>query len=83
MRSAFVAASVVLLVSGVALADDSPAVPPVAEALIADYINHFYNPGRLHSTVGYMSPSLTNSGHAQPRWPHSERVHETGGIPPK
>ncbi len=28
----------------------------VAEALIADYINHFYNPVRLHSTVGYMSP---------------------------
>jgi formylglycine-generating enzyme required for sulfatase activity len=32
MRSAFVAASVVLLVSGVSLADDSPAVPPVAKA---------------------------------------------------
>jgi formylglycine-generating enzyme required for sulfatase activity len=32
MRSAFVAACVVLLVSSVALADDSPAVPPVAEA---------------------------------------------------
>lgn len=32
MRPAFVAASVVLLVSSVALADDSPAVPPVAEA---------------------------------------------------
>jgi transposase InsO family protein len=28
----------------------------VAEALLADYINHFYNPVRLHSTVGYMSP---------------------------
>jgi transposase InsO family protein len=26
------------------------------EALLADYINHFYNPVRLHSTVGYMSP---------------------------
>ena len=28
----------------------------VAEALLAEYIDDFYNPVRLHSTVGYMSP---------------------------
>lgn len=36
-----------------------PPIPAIYAAVtgdVADYINHFYNPERLHSTLGYISP---------------------------
>ena len=35
-----------------------------AQADIADYITTFYNPVRLHSTLGYRSPSIYEQQHA-------------------
>jgi len=37
---------------------------PEAQADIADYIANFYNPVRLHSTLGYRSPSNYEQQHA-------------------
>jgi len=35
-----------------------------AQADIADYISNFYNPVRLHSTLGYLSPATYEQQHA-------------------
>jgi len=36
--------------------DDPGLTPELAYARVADYIDHFYNPGRRHSTRDYFSP---------------------------
>lgn len=36
--------------------DDPDLTPELARALVVDYIDHFYNPERRHSTLDYVSP---------------------------
>lgn len=59
-----------------------------AEARMAcsSFIEGWYNPARLHSALGYRSPSLTNGSTHQRSWrnrnyPSPQPVHESGAIP--
>jgi transposase InsO family protein len=38
---------------------------------MADYIDHFYNPDRRHSSLGYLSPTEYEDLHSNPIQPAS------------
>jgi transposase InsO family protein len=54
----------------------------VARASIGDYIDHFYNPARRHSSLGYLSPIEFELKSTSPHLRHSPTVHDAGGRSP-